>query len=142
MRVIIKSISLLNFKGVRDFTADFNADITEFRGENGTGKTTLNDAFSWLLYGKDSMGRSDFQIKTLDSDNNVIEKLPHEVSAVLDVDGTEISLRKSFKEIWKKPRGKAEEEFSGQHSHCFCQSAETGDDTGKYSASSGSVEEC
>jgi DNA repair exonuclease SbcCD ATPase subunit len=108
MRVIIKSISLLNFKGVRDFTADFNADITEFRGENGTGKTTLNDAFSWLLYGKDSMGRSDFQIKTLDSDNNVIEKLPHEVSAVLDVDGTEISLRKSFKEIWKKPRGKAE----------------------------------
>ena len=75
MRVIIKSISLLNFKGVRDFTADFNADITEFRGENGTGKTTLNDAFSWLLYGKDSMGRSDFQIKTLDSDNNVIEKL-------------------------------------------------------------------
>ena len=119
MRVIIKSISLLNFKGVRDFTADFNADITEFRGENGTGKTTLNDAFSWLLYGKDSMGRSDFQIKTLDSDNNVIEKLPHEVSAVLDVDGTEISLRKSFKEIWKKPRGKAEEEFSGHETECF-----------------------
>jgi len=119
MKVIIKSISLLNFKGVRDFHADFNSDITEFRGENGTGKTTLNDAFCWLLYGKDSIGRSDFQIKTLDSDNNVIEKQPHEVSAVLDVDGTEIRLRKSFNEIWKKPRGKAQEEFSGHETECF-----------------------
>lgn len=119
MKVIIKSISLLNFKGVRDFQADFNPDITEFRGENGTGKTTLNDAFCWLLYGKDSIGRSDFQIKTLDSNNNVIEKQPHEVSAVLDVDGNEIRLRKSFKEIWKKPRGKAQEEFSGHETECF-----------------------
>jgi DNA repair exonuclease SbcCD ATPase subunit len=115
MRVIIKSISLLNFKGVRDFKADFDANVTEFRGENGTGKTTLNDAFDWLLYGKDSFGRSDFQIKTLDSNNHVIEKLPHEVSAVLDVDGEEIRLRKCFTEIWKKPRGKAEEEFAGHN---------------------------
>ena len=113
MKVTIKSISLLNFKGIRSFSTDFNADVTEFRGDNGTGKTSLNDAFDWLLYDKDSSGRNNFQIKTLDEQNNVIERIPHEVSAVLDVDGTEIRLRKCFVEVWKKKRGKSEEEFSG-----------------------------
>lgn len=113
MKVIIKSISLLNFKGIREFSADFNGDVTEFRGDNATGKTTLNDAFDWLLYDKDSQGRNNFQVKTLNSQNEVIMRLPHEVSAVLDVDGEEIRLRKCFTEVWKKPRGKAEEEFSG-----------------------------
>ncbi len=113
MDITIKKISLVNFKGVRNFSADFDAKETTFRGDNATGKTTLFDAFTWCLYDKDSAGRSNFQVKTLDEHNEVIWKQPHEVTVVLDVDGEEVTIRKSLKEVWTKKRGKMEAEFTG-----------------------------
>ena len=60
MRTIkLKSLSLFNFKGIRNLTLDFTNAETWIYGENGTGKTTVCDAFSWLLFGKDSKGKSD-----------------------------------------------------------------------------------
>ena len=50
-------------------------------GVNGVGKTTIFDAFTWLLFGKDSTDRKDFEIKTLDKNNKVIPQIEHEVSA-------------------------------------------------------------
>ncbi len=47
--IIIKQLSLLNFKGVRDLTIDFDARVTDISGRNGLGKTTIFDAFTWLL---------------------------------------------------------------------------------------------
>ena len=115
MDIRIKHISILNFKGIRHFEADFERNFTDFRGDNATGKTSLFDAFSWCLYGKDSYGRSDsnFQIKTLDKDNNVIPRIPHEVSVTLCVDGADVLLRKCYTEEWKKRRGSAQEQFTG-----------------------------
>ena len=66
MRTItLKSLSLVNFKGVRSQEIKFSDQVTVVCGENGTGKTTVFDAFLWLLFGKDSTGRSDsnFNIK-------------------------------------------------------------------------------
>lgn len=115
MDIKLKHISILNFKGIRSFETDFDENESEFRGDNATGKTSLFDAFSWCLYGKDSSGRSDsnFQIKTLDTDNKVIPRIPHEVSVTLSVDGNEVILRKCYSEEWKKRRGSAVEQFSG-----------------------------
>ena len=67
MRTIkLKSLSLVNFKGVRSQEINFSDQVTVVCGENGTGKTTVFDAFLWLLFGKDSTGRSDsnFNIKS------------------------------------------------------------------------------
>lgn len=109
----IKSIKLVNFKGVRSFECDFNQDTTTICGKNGSGKTTIFDAFTWLLFGKNSEDAKSFNIKTLDSDNKVIEKIPHEVSAVLDVDGESVTLTRRYTEKWQKKRGSSEEEFTG-----------------------------
>ena len=115
MNIVLKHMSIVNFKGIRSFEADFDSQETTFRGDNATGKTTLMDAFTWCLYGKDSSGRSDsnFKLKTLDVDNNVIERIPHEVTLTLDADGETIVLRKCYSEVWKRRRGSKIEEMDG-----------------------------
>ena len=115
MDIRIKKIKITNFKGIRSFEACFDGDVTEFRGDNATGKTTLMDAFTWCLYGKDSYGRSDsnFRLKTLDADNRVIYHLPHEVEVTLFVDCDDVVLRRSYTENWRKRRGHRSEELAG-----------------------------
>lgn len=111
-RITLKRIELLNFKGVRELAVDFG-EKTDIRGANATGKTTVFDAFLWTLFGKDSLGRKQFDIKTLDADGNAIPRLPHEVTVTLDVDGEETTLCRKYNERWVKRRGCAEEEFVG-----------------------------
>ena len=112
-KVIIKQMKLTNFKGLRDFTIEFNGSMTSILGKNGSGKTTIFDAFTWLLFGKDSEDRKSFNIKTLDAQGVAIPRIPHEVSAILMVDDEEISLCRRYSEKWQKKRGSATEEFTG-----------------------------
>lgn len=107
------NLKLVNFKGIKEFELDVNGNDVSVFGENGTGKTTLFDAFVWLLFNKDSQNKTDFEIKTLDSNGNVIHKLNHEVEATLLVDGKELTLKKVYKEKWTKKRGSITESFSG-----------------------------
>ena len=112
-KIILKSLALCNFKGVRDFSIAFNDGITNVCGDNGTGKTTLYDAYLWLLFGKDSTGRSDgangFSVKTTGEDGKPICHLEHSVTAVIEVDGREIKLQRSLVEKWQKVNGTTEE---------------------------------
>ncbi|HHY42542.1 MAG TPA: hypothetical protein GX514_06820 [Thermoanaerobacterales bacterium] len=107
-------LRLNNFKGIRSFELDANGKSVNIYGDNATGKTTLADAFMWLLFDKDSQNRKDFQIKTLGADGRVLHGLDHEVEAVLAIsNGKEITLKKIFREKWTKKRGSATAEFTG-----------------------------
>ena len=108
----IKQISLTNFKGLRNQIINFEKN-TDIYGANGTGKTTIMDAFLWMLFGKDSTDRKDFEIKTLDKFNVAIPKIEHEVSAVIMVNDIEIQVSRILKENWVKKRGSETTEFSG-----------------------------
>lgn len=110
----LQTLTLRNFKGVRDFTLTPDGNDIAVFGDNGTGKTTLCDAWNWLLFGKDSQGASDFEIKTLDQGGQPLHGLEHEVVAIIEDDrGGHIELRKCYKERWVKKRGSAQAEFSG-----------------------------
>lgn len=117
--IVIRQLTLLNFKGIRNLTVDFDLNETNIFGYNGTGKTTVFDAFTWLLFGKDSKDRKDFNIKTLDANNQPIERIPHEVTACIEVNGEEINLKKCYNEVWTKKRGSAVETFNGHSVECF-----------------------
>lgn len=111
-KINLKSLSIENFKGIKNLSIDFQ-EKTNILGQNGTGKTSVFDAFTWLLFNKDSSNRADFNIKPLDKDNNPLSGVEVSVSAVLDVDGKEITLKKNLKELWTKPKGQADKVFTG-----------------------------
>ncbi|MGP4073811.1 AAA family ATPase [Piscibacillus sp. B03] len=107
------SLNLHNFKGIQDFTLDTHSDSLRIMGDNATGKTTVFDAFVWLLFDKDSNNKKDFQIKTVDAHGNELHNLDHEVEGTFLLNGHELSLKKVYKEKWTKKRGSASKEFSG-----------------------------
>ncbi len=111
----IIELELLNFKGIRSLLLDFQGCNARIIGNNATGKTTVMDAFIWLLTGKDHLGRSDlgFNIKTLDSDGQAIPMIEHSVRAVLEQDGTSFELVRNFHEVWQKKTGTNAQTFSG-----------------------------
>lgn len=123
--VKLVSMTLKNFKGMKDLTVEFGR-VTDICGANATGKSTVNDAFTWVLFGKDAQGNSDtkFGIKTVGPDGKPYEKLEHEVMAVLDVNGERIELRRALVEDWVKPRGSAEVTLKGNHTEYFCNGVE------------------
>ncbi|MDO4720939.1 MAG: AAA family ATPase [Peptostreptococcaceae bacterium] len=119
MQILLKSLTLKNFKGVRDRMIEFNDTITNIFGRNATGKTTLFDAYSWLLWDKDSVNRSDFGIKTVSESGKALHGLDHSVEGVLEIDGKTLTLKKVYSEKWTKKRGQAEAEFSGHTTEYF-----------------------
>lgn len=118
MKIELKKLTLTNFKGIRSFSTGFN-QVTNICGDNATGKTTLKDAFLWLFFGKDSSDRKDFEIKTLDENNQPFHKLDHEVEAIINLDGEELNIRRSMREKWVKKRGEQEAIFSGHETSFF-----------------------
>jgi len=110
----ILNLTLKNFKGIRNFELDTQGNNLNVFGDNATGKTTLADAFMWLLFDKDSSNRKDFQIKTLKPDGEPEHGLEHTVEAILELDdGQQIALKKVYQEKWTKKRGSATAEFTG-----------------------------
>lgn len=114
--VILKSLKLTNFKGIKDLEIQFGRTSTTLSGQNATGKSSIFDAFTWCLFGKDANGKTDFELKTKQN-GVVIPKIEHEVTAVLEVNGEEVSLTRTLNEDWVKPRGKAEPELKGNTTH-------------------------
>lgn len=100
----LKKLELLNFKGLTSFTLDLNGDVV-IRGDNATGKTTVFDSVCWLLFGKDSLDRADFEIKTLEA-GEPIHKVNHEVTGTFTLDeGGTIELQRVYREKYSSPRG-------------------------------------
>ena len=100
----LTKLELLNFKGLKSFTINLNGDVV-IRGDNATGKTTVFDSVCWLLFGKDSLDRADFEIKTLDG-GKPIHKVNHEVTGTFTLDeGGTVELKRVYREKYSSPRG-------------------------------------
>lgn len=110
--VKLKELSLNNFKAAKSEIINF-ADKTIISGENATGKTTIVDAFQWLLYDEDSTGSMKFNVRPLDENNDKIHFVNINVVATIEVDGKEITLSKTQTEKWVKKRGSEEQKFEG-----------------------------
>jgi DNA repair protein SbcC/Rad50 len=118
MKIELKKLTLQYFKGAKDLTIDLG-HRTSIKGANATGKTRLFDLFTWILFGKDSEDRKDFNIKCLDANNQPIHRVDTHGVAVLSVDGMDTKFERIYKEKWVKKRGEETAEFAGHETLFF-----------------------
>lgn len=111
----LEKLTISNFKGIRGLVIDFNGLDTNIYADNALGKTTILDAWTWLLFDKDSSGAKDFNIKTLGENGEAEHMLDHSVEAVVKLDDNPLPvvLGKVYREKWTRKRGSADKVFDG-----------------------------
>ena len=118
----IKRLYLENFKCHKSLTLTFEGGNASIYGDNASGKTSVYDALTWLLFGKDSQGNGEknIEIKPLDASGEVRDHLAvTAVEAVLDVNGESLTLRRTYKEVWSTKRGSSEATYDGNTSEYY-----------------------
>lgn len=124
-QLIINRLALYNFKGIRQAEARFSDTGATITGDNGVGKSTMADAFSWLFFGKNAAGVEQFSIKTVDEAGNFIPHLDHTVEGdftLIDRETGEIEqirARRTYAEDWKTGAGETEQKLAGHHTDYF-----------------------
>jgi DNA repair exonuclease SbcCD ATPase subunit len=113
MNMKILTLELDNFKGIKKYCLKTGGEDVIVRGKNGIGKTTLADAWFWLLTGSNLDGQSKYNIIELDDGTIPINHQNAVVTAQIQIGSKTISLRKTYRQKWTKKRGQAEAEFSG-----------------------------
>ena len=107
------TLKLENFQGLKSEEFKLDGHSASIYGDNATGKTTVFNAITWLLFDKASTGAKNFTPKTKGPDGD-LHFLDHAVEAAFRLDdGRIVTLRKVFHENYKKKRGSAAEEFDG-----------------------------
>ena len=115
----IKSLALQNFKGCRNSTYTFDGKNVTVCGANGSGKTTIFDAFTWLLFGKDSLDNAKFEIRPLNENGEQIHNVEISVLAELEIDGKIVELKKVQKENYVTKRGSQHPVLQGNKNDYF-----------------------
>lgn len=99
-KIIIKSLSLLNFKGIRDLHVNFGEGLTVISGRNAAGKTSIADAIMWVLFDTGYDGNK-LEPKTYNKEHQIIPEIPHEATLVLKCNDEEYTLKRSLSDAWK-----------------------------------------
>ena len=112
--VKIKSLHIQNFGNIKDLSINFGRK-TLISGRNEAGKTTINDAYSWLMTNKLANGSQADGIRPhdrsgIEDDNAVIS-----VSAVIEIDGAEKEFLKEQRKEFTQKTGK----FKGNNNLYF-----------------------
>lgn len=119
MKAVIKQIVLQNFKGCKNATYTFDGKNVTVCGANGSGKTTIFDAFTWLLFGKDSLDNAKFEIRPLNENGEQIHNVEISVLAELEIDGKIVELKKVQKENYVTKRGSQHPVLQGNKNDYF-----------------------
>lgn len=121
-KIRINRLTLENFKCHDHLNLVFHGESASIFGDNATGKTSIYDGLTWLLFGKDSAGNGEknIDIKPLDPSGQVRDhQAITAVEAELDVDGEVMTLRRTCREIWSTKRGSSEAVYDGNTSDYF-----------------------
>lgn len=120
MKIKLQTLKIKNFKKIHSFEWNFEGKNWIIKGDNGVGKSTIYDAYTWLLFGKDSKDSADFNIRTVDqTTKEVIHNTDIEVYAELMTDDGLLKLHRISRERWTKKRGSATMELDGNETSYY-----------------------
>jgi DNA repair exonuclease SbcCD ATPase subunit len=118
----ILRLTLENFKCHAFLNLQLDGQSVSIYGDNATGKTSVYDALTWLLFGKDSTGNGEknIDIKPLDANGEVKD---HQAITSVEVeflaDGENVVFKRTFREVWATRRGSSTPVYEGNVSDYF-----------------------
>lgn len=119
MEIKFKKIRIRNFRGLVSFDANLEGRSVRISGANGLGKSSVADAITWVLFGKDSRRRTAFPIDPVDDAGRIIHNLDVSVELELLIDGQPTTLRRRRQEKWVQKRGMTTEQLDGHQTTCY-----------------------
>lgn len=119
MEIKFKKIRIRNFRGLVSFDANFEGRSVRISGANGLGKSSVADAITWVLFGKDSRRRTAFPIDPVDDEGRIIHNLDVSVELEMLIDGQPTTLRRRRQEKWVQKRGMTREQLDGHQTTCY-----------------------
>lgn len=118
MEIKFKKIRIRNFRGLVSFEANLEGRSVRISGANGLGKSSVADAITWVLFGKDSRRRTAFPIDPVDDAGRIIHNLDVSVELEMLIDGQPTTLRRR-QEKWVQKRGMTREQLDGHQTTCY-----------------------
>lgn len=119
MEIKFKKIRIRNFRGLVSFEANLEGRSVRIAGANGLGKSSVADAITWVLFGKDSRRRTAFPIDPVDDEGRIIHNLDVSVELEMLIDGQPTTLRRRRSEKWVQKRGMTREQLDGHQTTCY-----------------------
>lgn len=119
MEIKFKKIRIRNFRGLVSFDANLEGRSVRISGANGLGKSSVADAITWVLFGKDSRRRTAFPIDPVDDEGRIIHNLDVSVELEMLIDGQPTTLRRRRQEKWVQKRGMTREQLDGHQTTCY-----------------------
>lgn len=119
MEIKFKKIRIRNFRGLVSFDTNLEGRSVRISGANGLGKSSVADAITWVLFGKDSRRRTAFPIDPVDDEGRIIHNLDVSVELEMLIDGQPTTLRRRRQEKWVQKRGMTTEQLDGHQTTCY-----------------------
>lgn len=104
----LTKLVLENFQSIKSFVMDLSADGKNaiVMGANGTGKTTVGNAVTWLLTGKPINGQKSYSPKRVDANGDEMHNVNNTAEAeFLMDDGSTLKLKKDYHEKYQTKSG-------------------------------------
>lgn len=111
----IVRIHMENFKKFKEKTIECGKTTTIY-GQNYKGKSSVADAFSWVMFNKSSTGNAEgkqFRPRRYDENGVNIDHVDVVVELVLLIDGEEVEIRKAQRQNWVRHRGDEYDTYEG-----------------------------
>lgn len=100
MKIVLRKLIVDNFMAYPHAEFDF-FNRTVVAGRNGIGKSTIATAYTWLMFGCDYQLKDNPAVRRVVGGKSV-DDMDVSVTAVLDIDGKEVTARKIQKRKYKK----------------------------------------